>query len=752
METFIKKAVARQAARKKMACVLALAGVCVAACVWWALHYTGIAVTNETDCGLAEHTHTETCYEMVLTCGFDAEASQALSAEDALADELISAEAADEETLADDEVDNDAIASEFTDDEAVEEEVLAEAAEDEPDEEALAEDEPDASQHEHSSECYSQVLICSLEEHTHSAECLVQEVLSDTIEVASLDEAALEVDDADEPATLSIAATEDATLTAGTFSSASSFTLTLGSTQQSSLSCSIMYSGHGNSETLALTCASGTTTGNTISIADVCDTCIQADAKSYIYLYTAVTGTSGGSSTTTGSVYATVTAIAKTSSGYTVTYGGNYDTVEYTSISGITFYYTDGTSDNELSASSYNSYALVYWDTYTDGGGCNSKTGISSVQMFPTGSATAYDVNHENSTATSYSASSKTLATLTGQTTDGKVSSDSKSTDVTLVITPQTGYYLSEVLIACACDGTTDHTSGSSNRATARTPYACSTWGSRNQYAIEVDLDLSGTATIELSSLYFSHSGDDENYYFILLKTVQLPNSLYVEYNYGAIVEYGASTTVFDDASAWLQESDNNEYGDASESDGQSDGKTGTKTNYTQYKYGYQTDPADVGNWEHYTCTITAAAHNAAADVKYRFVGWAVEYYTDVAVTENGNEVSYTASGEVYSTGYTWIYDFSNLYYTTSITTDGSEESAVPLYTHVELTALWVYDDSVEKVEDSSDTLTGYTLPNTGSFGIAPFEIAGAALIAGSLGLLVVARRRGRSERNRTKK
>ncbi|MCC8075676.1 MAG: LPXTG cell wall anchor domain-containing protein [Clostridiales bacterium] len=54
-------------ARRMTSLLLALALV-VSTGVFWQLHATGIALTNETYCGLEEHTHTEDCCEKVLVC------------------------------------------------------------------------------------------------------------------------------------------------------------------------------------------------------------------------------------------------------------------------------------------------------------------------------------------------------------------------------------------------------------------------------------------------------------------------------------------------------------------------------------------------------------------------------------------------------------------------------------------------------------------------------------------------------------
>lgn len=53
----------------RMAAVLFILACFVVVAVFWQLHATGIAMTNETDCGMEEHTHTEDCYINVLVCG-----------------------------------------------------------------------------------------------------------------------------------------------------------------------------------------------------------------------------------------------------------------------------------------------------------------------------------------------------------------------------------------------------------------------------------------------------------------------------------------------------------------------------------------------------------------------------------------------------------------------------------------------------------------------------------------------------------
>ncbi|MCD8300980.1 MAG: CHAP domain-containing protein, partial [Clostridiales bacterium] len=55
--------------RRQLAGALTILGLAVAFAVFWQLRDTGIAMTNETYCGMEEHQHDESCYEEVLVCG-----------------------------------------------------------------------------------------------------------------------------------------------------------------------------------------------------------------------------------------------------------------------------------------------------------------------------------------------------------------------------------------------------------------------------------------------------------------------------------------------------------------------------------------------------------------------------------------------------------------------------------------------------------------------------------------------------------
>lgn len=57
--------------RRRMISLLLVLSMFVSSGVLWGLHDTGITMVNEELCGIAEHTHTDECYEDVLICGLE---------------------------------------------------------------------------------------------------------------------------------------------------------------------------------------------------------------------------------------------------------------------------------------------------------------------------------------------------------------------------------------------------------------------------------------------------------------------------------------------------------------------------------------------------------------------------------------------------------------------------------------------------------------------------------------------------------
>ena len=124
-------------ARRYVAMMLVLA-LLTTLFVNWQLHGVGISMTADYHCGYEEHQHTATCYEKVLTCGYEeGEPETPVTSSDSSAD-LVSAYSAEE-----------------------------------PEEPVQTEPETIWVPHEHTDACYEEhrVLTCCQEEHEHTDDC-----------------------------------------------------------------------------------------------------------------------------------------------------------------------------------------------------------------------------------------------------------------------------------------------------------------------------------------------------------------------------------------------------------------------------------------------------------------------------------------------------------------------------------------------------------------------------------------------------
>ncbi len=132
VKTYVDKFRRDRSTRIRTASVLTVLALVVCLGVFWQLRSTGVAMANETYCGMEEHQHSmeEGCYEQVLVCGYD-------EAEPAVVVYLSD----DEETV-----------------EAKTEEAAAESE-----------------SHVHDESCYEWVLTCEIPEHTHTVECMIDD-------------------------------------------------------------------------------------------------------------------------------------------------------------------------------------------------------------------------------------------------------------------------------------------------------------------------------------------------------------------------------------------------------------------------------------------------------------------------------------------------------------------------------------------------------------------------------------------------
>ena len=71
VSNYLKKFRRERRERRKFVGLLVALALAVTVGVGWQLHSTGIAMTNETYCGMEEHQHSADCYEEVLVCGLE---------------------------------------------------------------------------------------------------------------------------------------------------------------------------------------------------------------------------------------------------------------------------------------------------------------------------------------------------------------------------------------------------------------------------------------------------------------------------------------------------------------------------------------------------------------------------------------------------------------------------------------------------------------------------------------------------------
>lgn len=332
-----------------------------------------------------------------------------------------------------------------------------------------------------------------------------------------------------------------------------------------------------------------------------------------------------------------------------------------------------GGGNTELDESKYDPTTPVYWDTmqmnYNSEGvaeysayGSTQDARIEYVRLIPPGTAeedeSNYNVAWDTSTGTGSATTNENY--YVGHYYPGAAANSMTTAD--LVIKPKTGYYVTKVVIACTSGPGEDN------------PYECNTWNEGNAYEADFDIQTGTFRVTDLSSLNFSHYSTGYEY-FILIMLANIPSPLYVEYDYGEIVNYigTGDASSFETATGWTDYNGKNYYGDP-------ELECGMDTDATQFRYAYDTSmdeagiAAAVGEWKHYTNTISQEAHAQAATAGYYFTGWEAEYYQACESTENeaGAYNNYT-------------YEMASEYGTGSY----GEGEELSLSTHVRLIAQW---------------------------------------------------------------
>lgn len=316
--------------------------------------------------------------------------------------------------------------------------------------------------------------------------------------------------------------------------------------------------------------------------------------------------------------------------------------------------YGGGGGGADIDPNYYNSNVKVYWDTPSEMSQSGHSTGGANVESVTLNNTTVSWGNSDNG---SNWGSASTLASYFPGASKGSANMK----DSSLSITAKEGYYVAQILVACAPSG-----------GSGLNPYKCSTWGYGKEFNQTFNLTNSTytggkyTLTFDINSKYFSHNGGTSpNAYFIFVKVAKVPTPLYVEYNYGNVADFLTvdSNSTFS-TPAWTVKSDSNNYGIGS-----------VYTNDTQFAYAYGEDTSVIASWSHKANTISDAAKAEAAAAGYYFAGWDITWYNDCSVT---------ASQDAYNNSYTM--SFSNVYMTGSYNAGDD----VQLPTNARLVAKWL--------------------------------------------------------------
>lgn len=307
-----------------------------------------------------------------------------------------------------------------------------------------------------------------------------------------------------------------------------------------------------------------------------------------------------------------------------------------------------GQQGGYLNQERWNGNIKVVWDTFTGSGTTkpgNNGTGVTAVTL--------------NGTAVTWQNSNTTVA-ASGSTLSSYYTSASNRNEqsVELAITAAEGYYVSRIVVACI----DPH---------GQSPYSCQTWSAGNAYDVPFSLAQSvkqndGTFKLstQLNSKNFCHSSNGSNHgYYILIQVAPIPQPVYVEYDYGEILNMFPGDTkladLFNNSAMWTTVASDNAYGSGE----------GNFVEYTKFAYNYS-QPSDIQNWKHTTNSISLTAMAAVTPKNVKFLGWEVTYYAKC--TRSGNELTFSEQ----------VGTSSNI----------GEGQSLNVYTHAKLVAKWEID------------------------------------------------------------
>lgn len=307
-----------------------------------------------------------------------------------------------------------------------------------------------------------------------------------------------------------------------------------------------------------------------------------------------------------------------------------------------------GQQGGYLDQGRWNGEIKVVWDTFTGSGTTkpgNKGAGVTAVTL--NGAA----VTHQDSNTTG-AANGMALSSYYSS------ASSSKEQSVELAITAEKGYYVSRIVVACI----DPH---------GQSPYSCQTWSAGNAYDVPFSLARSvkqndGTfkLSIPLNSKNFCHSSNGSNHgYYILIQVAPIPQPVYVEYDYGEILNMFPGDSklaeLFNNSAMWTTVGSGNAYGSGE----------GNFVANTKFAYNYSA-ASDIQNWKHTTNSISLTAMAAVTPKNVKFLGWEVTYYAKC--TRNGNELTFSEQ----------VGTSSNI----------GERQSLNVYTHAKLVAKWEID------------------------------------------------------------
>lgn len=308
-----------------------------------------------------------------------------------------------------------------------------------------------------------------------------------------------------------------------------------------------------------------------------------------------------------------------------------------------------GQQGGYLNQERWNGNIKVVWDTFTGSGTTkpgNNGAGVTAVTL--------------NGTAVTWQNSSTTVA-ASGAALSSYYTSASSQTEqsVELAITAAEGYYVSRIVVACIDPG-------------AASPYSCQTWSAGNAYNVLFSLadsvkqnDGTFKLSTQLNSKNFCHSSNSNGNhgYYILIQVAPIPQPVYVEYDYGEILNMFPGDSklaeLFNNSAMWTTVGNGNAYGSGE----------GNFVANTKFAYNYSA-ASDIQNWKHTTNSISLTAMAAVTPKNVKFLGWEVTYYAKC--TRSGNELTFSEQVGASSTI--------------------GEGQSLNVYTHAKLVAQWEID------------------------------------------------------------